>query len=409
MSKFKFIQNLLENEKFNLSQKERFFKLVSKELENSSKMDEQVLEDIKSIKEKIGLIDEEKPITKKITIADLLNVVDENSKIESPSNEEKENLPIYLNPRALHDFLIEYNQDPILKYTCHTIDSVESLQNILDRIKLEEYDFSEHLKIIHINFNKLSKKYKGKVLKNIIGLMSTYLGTYDKNVSWSESIKIKWISEELMLWCKENKGKVPSPLDAFQKEKFRFKTIEFKNGTSISNFSDLVIYYKHLFHIKNGNSLKPLIEDSIYLNFSEDEKYSFIFDQSFSNNIDLHTYIEPLIQVFNKIIIMSKKYHHEDILKVKIYFNYDKDEMKEFKIVILNSPTFGKNFIDFRYGDDLKNLINKQINGLSNFYIKGFFEDKKSIGLVNVWNGKEMEFKEETEEIEGVEFILKMH
>ena len=52
MNKFGFIKQLLENEKFNASQKERFFKLVSKELETAKHIDDQVLEDIRLIKEK---------------------------------------------------------------------------------------------------------------------------------------------------------------------------------------------------------------------------------------------------------------------------------------------------------------------------------------------------------------------
>ena len=51
MNKFSFVKQLLENEKFNSSQKERFFKLVSKELETAKHIDNQVLEDIQLIKE----------------------------------------------------------------------------------------------------------------------------------------------------------------------------------------------------------------------------------------------------------------------------------------------------------------------------------------------------------------------
>ena len=79
--------------------------------------------------------------------------------------------------------------------------------------------------------------------------MSTYLGTYNKDEGWSENIKIKWISEELESWCKQNKGKVPNPLDAFQKEKFRFKTIELKNGSAISNFSDFSYFTSSIYFI----------------------------------------------------------------------------------------------------------------------------------------------------------------
>ena len=436
MNKFSFIKQLLENEKFNVSQKDRFLKLVSNELESSEEIDNNIIRDIQLIKEKIGF---EKPKEQRdISPLDLtlfsgeidehgeLIIYDDKNDEKEISNEEiksedidieeakikdltNQNLKEYLNPKYLYDFLLEYNQDPILKYTCHTIDDKDRFNEILKECKIDTYKFDKHLEAIHRNFKKLNFKYKDKVLKNIIGLMSTYLGTYNKEKGWSENIKIKWISDELELWCKQNKGKVPNPLDAFQQEKFRFQTIELKNGSFISNLSDLVIYFKHLFHIKHGNPLKPIIENEIYFKFSNDEKYTFQFDDDFSFNIDLLTYTEALVQVFSKIILMSEKHHSDEILDVKLYFGYDEENKKEFKIVILNSKIFGKNYIDYRPGDDLTDLINLQINGLCDLYINAYFEDKKSVGLVNIWDGKPMEFIPCDEEIEGVEFILKMY
>ena len=58
MNKFSFIKQLLENEKFNVSQKDRFLKLVSNELESSEEIDNNIIRDIQLIKEKIGF---EKP------------------------------------------------------------------------------------------------------------------------------------------------------------------------------------------------------------------------------------------------------------------------------------------------------------------------------------------------------------
>ena len=55
MNKFDFIKKLLENEKLNISQKERLIKLVTNELLVSTKFDEQILRDINLIKDKVGL------------------------------------------------------------------------------------------------------------------------------------------------------------------------------------------------------------------------------------------------------------------------------------------------------------------------------------------------------------------
>ena len=54
MNKFKFINSLLENEKFSTSQKERFLKLVTKEIGESSNFEEKVLIDLDEIKSKLG-------------------------------------------------------------------------------------------------------------------------------------------------------------------------------------------------------------------------------------------------------------------------------------------------------------------------------------------------------------------
>lgn len=315
----------------------------------------------------------------------------------------------YIDPKNLSEFLLEYNQDQILKYTCHTIDSIESFNNILNECQTEKYEFKKHLELIHKRYNRLTYKFKDKVLKNIVGLISRYIGTYDIEEGWSNNIKIKWISSELELWCKQHPEKVPNPLETFQNEKFRFETIALKNGDSISNFSDLVIYFKNLFHIKSTNPLKPLIEESIFFNFNDEDEYKFMYAEDFSEKIDLFTYTEALIQAFNKIIDMSKRYYENEPLIVKLCFDYDKNNLKVFKIIILNSKVFGKNFIDFRSGDDIQNLIKYQINGLCNFYIKAYFDDKRSNGFVNIWDGKPMEYEKIEEEIEGVEFILKMY
>lgn len=395
MNKFGFIKQLLDNEKFKPSQKERFLKLVSKELESSEDIDNKVLEEIEKIK---------------VFIESFKKDV-ESEKSDKPDTDKAGcSLPEYLNPKHLHEFLLEYNQNPILKYTCHPVDNEDNFIEILNVCGTQEYDYHKHVKSIHKNYSTLSFKYKDKILKNISGLISRYLGSYEISEGWSENIKIKWTSDELKTWCDSNPGKVPNPGDGFnQNIRFSFQTIELKSGDSLSHFTGLVKYFKHLFHIKHDNPLRPFIDDAIFLEFNNEVEYDFEFDNDFSYTIDLFTYVETLMQALIRIIKLSKNHYEEERLNVKLYFGYDEFNQKEFKIVILNSKQFGKNFCDFRLGDSLTSLIKYQVNGLCDLYLKAFFNDKNSVGIVNVWNGHNMEFIESEEAIEGVEFILKMY
>ena len=47
------------------------------------------------------------------------------------------------------------------------------------------------IEVIHKAYKQLTFRYKNKnILKNILVLISTYLGTYDKYKVWSENIPI---------------------------------------------------------------------------------------------------------------------------------------------------------------------------------------------------------------------------
>ena len=87
---------------------------------------------------------------------------------------------------------------------------------------------------------------------------------------------------------------MPSPgSDRFQNERFRFTTIELKNGSLITSFSELVIYFKNLFHIKEANSFcTQLLRMRFFYISDDDQKYVFEFDDNFSTTIELFTYTE---------------------------------------------------------------------------------------------------------------------
>ena len=80
----------------------------------------------------------------------------------------------------------------------------------------------------------------------------------------------------------------------------------------------------------------------------------------------------------------------------------------EFSIHHVNS-IFQKtiqNTID-RKGSTFTNLINNQINGMCEFFLKANFGNK-NFAKINIWDGEESK-SEPLEEFEGVEYILKFN
>ena len=62
----------------------------------------------------------------------------------------------YKNPIYLYNFLTDFNQDPVLRYTCHEIDDEDHLNIILEKCNTQSYEYSEHIKVIHKAYNDLT-------------------------------------------------------------------------------------------------------------------------------------------------------------------------------------------------------------------------------------------------------------
>ena len=67
--------------------------------------------------------------------------------------------PTYINPANIAEFLRDYNQNEILKTTCHEIDSNE-LKNIKNFCETESYDFVKHRELVQSEYknNFFTKK-----------------------------------------------------------------------------------------------------------------------------------------------------------------------------------------------------------------------------------------------------------
>jgi hypothetical protein len=379
--KFKFIQNLLENEKFDFSHKERFFKLVSKELESSSKINEYALDDIKRIKEKIGLSDIEKS---------------ESKFPEVPSLEK--DLPEYFNPINLSKFLKEYNQHPILKYTCHLIDSVDVIEDINRFCNVKEYDYSKHLDLIIEAFNSLRENHF--INYKIVNLILVYLtgASYNKKDKiWStDGIKHNWSSIELLQWSIDNPNIILNP-------GLNIKRSQSNNGYSfqgfksnifdvrIRTFSELVIHFKNLFHLKGDNSLFQLIKTINDKNkWNEKIEFNIVredFDPlGFRENIELFTDIDSLKKGYIEIIKQALE-SSVDQLKPVINLSFKSEiDGVEFSIHHINSKITKKSAEDLalRLGESHKNII-KNLNGVCDVYLCAEYSYNQ-YSKINLWN-----------------------
>lgn len=395
--KYDFIAELLELKKLTHEQKERILKLSMIEIKNESNIDIELRNRIELIEKKLltihePLIDDEK---------------------EDPS------LPKYIDPKGLSKFLVEYNQDPILKYTCHALDDQDAIDQINQKCNTTIYDFEKHRILIEDSLNKLiNRSYINKNLKNLILVYITGKSYENKTNKWSsEKIYINWASAELLEWTKSNPGLVLNPGDKGQKTgslrrnkgyQLNQRIISIYTGERINYFTELVLHFKNLFHLKQDNSLKTILE---HINSSKGKNWNSFVDfkiveNDFKENLELFTDVEKLIQAYNKIISIiievSKKKGIRAI--VNLSFKEINNEIC-FGIHHMNS-VFGKSKEDTikRIGEEINSLISYQINGLCHLYLLADFGNNIS-GKINLWDNKPRSILP-IDEFNGVQYIL---
>lgn len=355
---------------------------------------------------------------------------------------QQENLPKYIEPfgnNSLSKFLLAYNQDPLLKYTWHTIDSETTeyegeLLSIKDYIiklsKTEQYSVKEHQKLLIERFDNLAKEYF--INPQIKALLRVYLSGKNFNnepKKWSsDNIDINWASEELLKWSDENPDFVPNAagdLRRNQKDEIFEITNPFTskiNGNRVRDFCDLIIHCKNLFHIRADNSLKDILENTINNNDDWMQKIDFDFE-NVRGRVELFTDVDKLTQFFKEYINfllrdeLPDKYKTQKKQKIILSFT-EKDSFVLFTIHHIHPehPFFGKSSQSTcnRVGNTFSSMINK-INGMCNLYLEADFEDEPSYEI-NLWSREEWKKKEytrsspekkEIEKVGGVKLILK--
>lgn len=414
-NKYDFIKELLEDKKLNQNQRKRILELASKEISLEGSLEERVqkIEGILFNKQDELMLTELEG-TFKIGNKEKFFKKDMKNQIPSlsPSNEEN-NLSTYINPYNAYKFLLEYNQDIILKTTCHNMDA-DLIDGINKLCGTDKYDFNKHLEKIKEAYQNLTKR--NFVSGKLSTLIHVYLTGEDYNgnaSNWAEGISINWCSDELHKWIKQNPEVPPNlSMESFNTKGvtgFRFKPFVSKiTGKRISNFTELVIHFKKLFHIRFDNSF---IE--VFTNVNErwaEQMDISIVKEKFPDNIEHFVDVSKLIQAYEKILKLIVEKSNEKP-KIELSLFRDEDALKLYIHNANGKPS--KEIQDFqsrRFGNEGIHLINKLINGLCNYYFEADFGDDKSAKL-NLWNGKVFKPEYLHEPINGVrhtfEFPLK--
>lgn len=412
MNKLSFITALLESNKLNTSQKERFFRLVAREVESIESSDEKIFKELEFLKTRLG-IEREMPGEEIIDLID--NSESSNSTIPYGLNQAfkalSNSLPKkYNDPADLSKFLIAYNQDPVLKYTCHEIDDNEVIEDIIDKYNGSEYDFFEHHKLIQKSYQKLVNKHR--IHPNVYSRIYTYLNGGDK--TWgAEFINVNWNSQGILVWAQTNNGMVPNPGDNLKNKTknrgYRLPKpfISQYTGERVADFSNLTTYFKHLFHIRGDNTLKNIIK-RVNQKDKWDDRIVFELDhEDFRENLELFTDVDKLVQAYKSIIKMILEVvsrHNLERPRIRISFNQKNDiitlSIHHLNTVFKKTPENLKN----RLGDSMTRLITSKINGLADLYLKADFDHGKYAEL-NLWNGNQININL-IEEFKGAEFRL---
>lgn len=370
-TKYDFIKELLEDKKINQNQRERILELASKEISLEGTLEERVqkIEDV--------IFNDNPP-----------------SNTPPPDNPtEPQNLPEYIDPINLYKALLAYNQNRILSTTCHPMSRENIDVIVLQSAGSGEYDFKKHLELVMLNFKELAKNEK--FTTKMYTLIKNYLtgeGTWS-----SQNIVDSWSNKDLEDWANRNPNIVPNPdeilIEATENEGYKLERefISKLTNKPIRNFSELVLFFKSLWHIKDDNPLQRILETrNADYKYKEWANIQFI---NFSQTLNLFTDVDKLVQAYSIIIDLIKKNSNLNHQEIVISY-YEEGSKKILSIQQLNThwKKSISDTIERPIGNSMLPLIQNQINGLCDLHIRAKFEDKQNYE-VNLWNGKERNAK----------------
>jgi hypothetical protein len=371
-NKYEFISQLLETKNLTVQQKEKILILAKEEIRKDDFKNEELERRIQNLES-------------------ILKKENSGSSEEAETNRSKNKkvIPKYIDPKCGYEFLFDYNQNHILKSTCHEIDSNE-LENINNYCNSQSYNFQLHLNKICEAYSELCKSFASGILKSKINYYLTGKGSIGQTSKKSPFTLLNWSSSHLQEWSKLNPG-IPPNIDqglANSLEKMGYESKDAfvtRNKDSIHNFSDFVIYFKGLFHIRKDNSLKNLILSENKIRGWNDKIEFQIEKSEFPENTEFFTDVESLIDAYNIILelIISHKINPKGKELVKLQLiEYESN----IKLYILHvGGIYAKPSSKFdRLGTKYESIINS-INGICNFHLIADFENENS-HEIELWN-----------------------
>lgn len=381
-TKVDFISDLLKTAKINNAEKERVFSLVAKEIENFGNQDHLILSEIEAIK---------------LKLRDLID--DEPASTPEPKSVEQKIQP-YINPEGNAKFLLELNQNPLLKSITHNIDS-SLLKDINEVLQIESYDFDMHLSEIKIRYKRLSGEFRGKTSKGLSEKIFAYI---NGNAAWSEDkIRMNWSHRDLASWAEKNAGRCPNAAADVGTGAFAFSRIQVRSGKHITNMVELVHHFKSQISVRSENSLRNLCQA---WSFEFENKAQIDFD-GLKENIEFFTDVEKLHQAYRRLIELCIDANKESVPEIVLSLSeehIENDMRITFSIWHKNS-VFKKSIgaTMERYGEKFTGLINNQLNGLCNWALEADF-GAGDYARLSIW--PRIKNAEKIDQFQGVRHLL---
>lgn len=399
MNKFEFISHVLENQKMNLVQKERFFKLASKEIGLIKPSNEVLWEEIEKIKLKLGNED----VSALLAGSDPVDNIDELNENQSRQVKDSNSIefPKIHSAHILVQLMNKFSDNSkALKYTTHSWEHgrFENYSDFIIKIKKEWKEINGELKVLN---SRLHAKISNFLFNKNLGHESKDERYYQV---WGEKkLKFGWASKALetyMLNADVDPFSCPIPKE--------IKNLDGKYDLLF--FDDYVSEFKNEIEIREDNSA---LVNLINVLWTDELTYDFNVEQQNTEGVSFFTDVPYLKSVLILIFKSFKKRIQFSNIVCRIDENFDENHV-ELCLTQLNSKC-NRSIYDPKIisptGGDLSTLI-ENLKNLADFSVVGEFKGGgifkvnylcSNIGVKNV------EKLDKNYPCEGFTYVLKFY